>query len=139
MSPSWVARRQISTSMVVVPTFPRTRITPYEVKVKTKMIDAAARIAGRSNGSVISRKVRHGDAPSVAAAASRSGGRWSHTVPTVRTTTARLNSTWAARMAGTPRSAPAGSRASTAAPITTVGSTKAATRRLDSSRRPGNE
>ena len=92
MSPSCVARRQISTSMVVVPTSPSTRITPYDVNVKTKMIDAAARIAGRSSGSVTSRNVRHGEAPSVAAAASRSGGRWSHTAPTVRTTTARLNS-----------------------------------------------
>ena len=75
MSPSCVARRQISTSMVVVPTSPSTRITPYDVNVKTKMIDAAARIAGRSSGSVTSRNVRHGVAPSVAAAASRSVGR----------------------------------------------------------------
>ena len=76
MSPSCVARRQISTSTVVVPASPRTRMTPNDVNVKTKTIDAAARIAGRSSGSVTSRNARHGDAPSVAAAASRSGGRW---------------------------------------------------------------
>ena len=50
-------------------------MTPNDVNVKTKTIDAAARIAGRSSGSVISRNARHGDAPSVAAAASRSAGQ----------------------------------------------------------------
>ena len=138
MSPICVACRQISTSSVDVPTVPSTRITPYDVNVKTKTIDAAASTAGRSRGSVTSRNARHGDAPSVAAAASRSGGRWSQTAPTVRTTTARLNTTWAARIAGTPRSHRSGSSASTAAPMTIVGSTNADASRPDSSRRPGN-
>ena len=111
-------------------------MTPNDVNVNTKTIEPAARIAGRSSGSVISRNARHGDAPSVAAAASRSGGRWSHTAPTVRTTTARLKITWASRIAGTPRSIPAGRSASTAAPITTVGSTNAAVSIDASSRRP---
>ena len=55
MSPSWVARRQISTSIVDVPASPRTRITPNDVNVKTNTIDAAARIAGRSSGRVTRR------------------------------------------------------------------------------------
>ena len=138
MSPICVAWRQTSTSSVAVPASPSTRITPNEVNVNTKTIDAAARIAGRSSGSVTSRNARHGDAPSVAAAASRSGGRWSHTAPTVRTTTARLKMTWASRIGPTPRSQPSGSRASTAAPITTVGSTNTAASRALSTRRPTN-
>ena len=139
MSPKRVACRHTSTSIVDVPASPTMRTTPNDVKVKTNTIDAAARTAGRSSGRVISRNARHGDAPSVAAAASRSGGRCSHTAPTVRTTTARLNRTWASRIAGTPRSTPSGSNARTAAPITTVGSTKADASSADSSRRPANE
>ena len=72
MSPICVACRHTSTSSVAVPASPSTRITPNDVNVNTKTIDAAARIAGRSSGSVTSRNARHGDAPSVAAAASRS-------------------------------------------------------------------
>ena len=53
--PSWVAWRQISTSIVDVPASPRTRITPNDVNVKTKTIEAAARMAGR--------KQRQGDLP----------------------------------------------------------------------------
>ena len=40
--------------MVDVPASPSMRITPNDVNVKTNTIDAAARIAGRSSGSVIS-------------------------------------------------------------------------------------
>ena len=76
MSPNCVAWRQISTSIVDAPTPPSRRTTPNDVNVNTKTIAAAARIAGRSSGSVTSRNARHGDAPSVAAAASRSGGSW---------------------------------------------------------------
>ncbi len=137
MSPSCVACRHTSTSSVDVPALPSTRMTPNDVNVKTNTIDAAARIAGRSSGSVTSRNARHGEAPRVAAAASRSGGRWSQTAPTVRTTTARLKTTWAARIAPTPRSHPAGSRARMAAPITTVGSTNTEASSAVSSRRPG--
>ena len=136
MSPSCVARRQISTSTVDVPASPSTRITPNDVNVKTNTTAAPARMAGHRSGRVISRNALQGDAPSVAAAASRSGDRCCHTAPTVRTTTARLNITWATRMAGTPRSHPAGRRARTAAPMTTVGRTKAAVSSPASSRRP---
>ena len=80
------------------------RTTPNDVNVNTKTMAAAAPIAGRIAGSVISRNTRRGDAPSVAAAASRSRGSVDSTAPTVRTTTARLNSTWAATIAATPRS-----------------------------------
>ncbi len=134
--PSCVARRHTSTSIVRVPGAPRTRITPNEVNVNRKMIAAAAVTAGRISGRVISRNTTNGEAPSVAAASSMSAGRCSHTVPTVRTTTARLNTTWAPITAHTVRSSESGSNARNAAPITTVGSTNTAVSRLSRNRRP---
>ena len=100
MSPSCVAWRQISTSIVDVPASPSTRMTPNDVNVNTKTIDAAARIAGRSSGSVTSRNARHGGAPSVRRGGLEVRRQLLHTAPTVRTTTARLNRTWATRIAG---------------------------------------
>ena len=67
--------RQTSTSIVDVPASPSTRTTPNDVNVNTNTMDAAAITAGRSSGNVLSRNARHGEAPRVAAAASRSGGR----------------------------------------------------------------
>ena len=58
-------------------------------------------------------------------------------MPTVRTTTARLNTTWAPRIAHTLRSSEFGSTATIAAPTTTVGSTNTAVRALMKARRPG--
>ena len=125
---------------VVVPTSPRTRITPKDVNVKTKMIEPAARIAGRSSGRVTSRNARHGEAPSVAAAASRSAGRCvPHRADGADDDGEVEQDVGERGSAGTPRSTPAGSRASTAAPMTTVGQDER--RRpagVDSSRRPGN-
>ncbi len=136
MSPSWVARRQTSTSTVVRSAVPKTLITPKEVKVNRKTIAAAAAIADRSSGSVTDRNVRHGPAPSVAAASSRSVGIRSHEAPTVRTTTARLKATCAPRIAHTLRSRASGRIATKAAPTTTVGNTNTAVSVLVSNRLP---
>ncbi len=126
MLPSCVACLQTSTSRVRVPAVPSTRTTPNEVNVKANTIDAAAVRAGRSSGSVMARNTVQSDAPSAAAANSMSAGSCSQKGPTVRTTTARLNTTCAARTAPTLRSSPSGSKARNAAPITTVGRTKIA-------------
>ena len=136
MSPSWVARRQTSTSTVVRSAVPKTRITPNDVNVNRNTIAAAAAIDDRSSGSVTDRNVRHGPAPSVAAASSRSVGIRSHDAPTVRTTTARLNATCAPRIAHTLRSSESGRIATKAAPTTTVGNTNTAVSVLVSNRRP---
>ena len=58
MSPKRVAWRQISTSIVELRTPPRMRTTPNDVNVNTKTMAAAAPIAGRIAGSVISRNTR---------------------------------------------------------------------------------
>ena len=89
-------------------------------------IVAAATIAGRTSGSETRVTTFQRDAPSVAAAASMSVGRCSHSEPTIRTTTARLNTTCAPSTAHTVRSSESGSSARNAAPITTVGSTNIA-------------
>ncbi len=130
-------RRQTSTSIVDRPVVPSTRITPNDVNVNMNTIAAAAASAGRNNGSVTSRNVVIGPAPNVAAACSRSAGSCSQTAPTVRTTTARLNTTWAPRIAHTLRSSELGNSATMAAPTTTVGSTNTAVSTLRNARRPG--
>ena len=136
MSPSWVARRHTSTSIVRVPGAARMRITPNEVNVNRKTIVAAAVIAGRICGSEIWVNTRQRDAPSVAAVYSMSVGRCSHSAPTTRTTTARLNATCAPITAHTVRSSESGSKARNAAPITTVGRTNVAVSRPISTLRP---
>ena len=136
MSPSCVARRHTSTSIVRVPGAARTRITPYDVNVNRNTIVAAAVTAGRTSGSEICVATFQRDAPSVAAAASMSVGRCSHSDPTTRTTTARLNTTCAAITAHTVRSSESGSSARNAAPITTVGRTNIAVRSPTSTVRP---
>ena len=138
MSPSCVARRQISTSIVDVPAPPSTRTTPNDVNVNRKTIDAAASNAGRSSGSVISRNARHGEAPSVRAAASRSGGQvlphgadGAHDDGEVEHDVGERGSP------ATPRSQPRRAAAArTAAPITTVGSTNGDGDSAPSRRRP---
>ena len=136
ISPSWIACRHTSTSSVRVPAAPITRTTPNEVNVKTNTIDAAATSAGRISGSVIKVNTRQGDAPSDAAAPSMSVGSCSQNGPTVRTTTARLNTTWAAMTAATLRFMPSGRSARNAAPMTTVGRTKSAVSNPSKSCRP---
>ncbi len=64
------------------------RITPNDVKVKRNTTAAAAAIAGRSAGNVISRNARARLAPSIRAASSARGSRCDQSPPTVRTTTA---------------------------------------------------
>ncbi len=51
-------------------------MTPKLVKVKVKTSAAAARMAGRSSGSVTVRNARAGDAPSICAACVNDGGRF---------------------------------------------------------------
>jgi hypothetical protein len=80
--------RKISTSSVGWRGPPRIRTTPNDVKVKRNTIDAAATMAGRSKGSVTSRKARHREAPSTRAASSMRGSRCAHKALTVRTTMA---------------------------------------------------
>ncbi len=111
-------------------------MTPNDVNVKMNTIVAAAVIAGRISGNEIAVKTRHLDAPRVAAASSMSVGRCSHSAPTTRTTTARLNATWAPITAPTVRSTESGSSARKAAPITTVGSTNIAVSSPSSTLRP---
>lgn len=104
---------------------------------------AAAAIAGRSSGSVIVRKRVQAVAPSVAAACSRAGSRWVHSPPTVRTTTARLKKTWAARTiqivpARSIPSIPFGpASCRNAIATTTVGSTNGMVTRVRTRPRPG--
>ncbi len=107
-------------------------------------MDAAAAMAGRSRGSVTSRKARHRDAPNVRAASSSRGSRLPHSPPTVRTTTATLKKAWAIRInqmeprRSTPSAPPGPSRARKATPTTTVGSTNGTISRAHSTRLPGN-
>jgi hypothetical protein len=108
------------------------------VNVNRNTIDAAASNDDRSCGRVTNQNARSGPAPRVRAAPGRSGSKCSQVAPTVRTTTETLNSTWAARIAGTPRSNPSGSNAPTAAATTTVGSTNGTVTSACTRRRPGN-
>src|SRR5918999_507051 len=87
------------------------RTTPKDVKQKRKTIAAAADSAGASWGRVTSRKLRHGVAPSVAAASETPRSRPAQNVPTMRTTTATLKNACAIRTGAQPRSRPAGREA----------------------------
>ena len=96
---------------------------PNEVNEKRNTIEAADASAGASSGSVTSRKLRTGLAPSVAAASETRGSSPAQKVPTMRTTTATLKKTCAIRIATQPRSSPSGSTARNASATTTVGRT----------------
>ena len=72
------------------------------------------------------------------AASSVRGSSWPHSVPTVRTTTARLKYTWAMTMAAAVWSHDAGRRARNAVPTTTVGSTNGTVTTARTSALPGN-
>ena len=79
-------------------------MTPNEVKQKRKVSAAAPDRAGASWGTVTSRALRHGPAPSTAAASIPFGSIRAHAPPTIRVTTATLKKTCAARIAQIPRS-----------------------------------
>ena len=111
--------------------------TPNEVNVNRKITDAAAHSAGRSTGSTTCRVTCHGEAPSVRAAAVRSGGSTPHIPPTMRTTTARLKYTWATITARAVDCHVAGRTARNAAPTTTVGSMNGTVTAASSARLPG--
>ena len=136
-SPSCVARRAISTSMVGLAGPPRMATTPNEVNVNRKVTDEAAHSAGRRTGSTTWRRTCDGDAPRVRAAAVRSVGSTPHMPPTMRTTTAMLKYTWARITALAVDCHPPGNTARNAAPTTTVGSMKGTVTAASSTRRPG--
>src|SRR4051794_5098117 len=101
-------------------------------------------MAGRSAGSVTSRRTRHGEAPRAAAASPARGSSDSHAPPTTRITTEALKNTRPATIANGPVSRwrdasgpPAPISCSKATPTTTVGSTKGTTRTARTSVRPG--
>ena len=74
------------------------RTTPNAVAQKRKTTDAAEMIEGARAGRVTVRNTTAGLAPRAAAASSERRSSPSHAPPTVRTTTARLKKTKAARM-----------------------------------------
>ena len=109
------------------------------MNVKTKTIDAAASTAGRSSGSVTSRNARHGDAPErgrrrleVRRQVVPDGADGAHDDGEVEHDVGEQDRRHAALPARR------GAGPSTAAPITTVGSTNADASSAPSSRRPGN-
>jgi hypothetical protein len=105
------------------------------VKVNKNTIDDAAAIAGRSRGSVTLRNTFHSLAPNTRPASWRSGSSRDQSAPTVRTTTATLKKTWAARIAPIESRQP---RATNAVPTTTVGRTNGTVTRAVAKRLPRN-
>ncbi|MFT3852868.1 MAG: hypothetical protein QM733_09045 [Ilumatobacteraceae bacterium] len=135
-SPSCVARRAISTSIVGFAAPPSSTTTPNDVKLNRNTTDAAAQIAGRSSGRTTWRATCHVEAPSVRAAPVRSGGSTAHIPPTRRTTTATLKNTWAAITARAVDCQLPGRIATNAAPTTTVGSMNGTVTVASTARRP---
>ena len=110
--------------------------TPNDVKVKRKTMERAAVIDGPRIGSVMRRNAANGDAPSDRAASMTLRSRRDQTPPTVRTTTATLKNTCAARIPQIVRVSPSATKAD---PTTTVGSTKGTVTNALTRERPGNE
>ena len=145
-SPRNTAWRQTSVSSVARVGPPSTSTTPNDVKQNRNTIDDAAATAGHSRGHVTHRKAWAGDAPRTRACSTARGSSPSQKVPTVRSTTATLKNTWAARIAPAvrvrrngPSSSPRRSnRAKNAPPTTTVGSTNGTVAAARSNDRPRN-
>ena len=86
----WVARTQISTSIVVTDPPPRMTITPKLVRQNRNTTTADESTAGPTAGRTTRRAVAAGPSPSVLAADSRSGPRSVMAALTILITTARL-------------------------------------------------
>ena len=113
-------------------------MTPNDVKQKRKVSADDAASAGASCGTVTSRARRSGPAPSTAAASALRGSSPAQAPPTIRTTTATLKKTCAARIAGSPLSTSSGSSSRKAVATTTVGSTNGTRTSARVSERPRN-
>jgi hypothetical protein len=110
--------------------------TPNDVKVNRKTIESAAAIDGPRMGSVVRRNAVSGEAPSERAASTTPLSSLDQTPPTVRTTTATLKKTCAARIPQMLSDSPS---ATNADPTTTVGSTNGTVTSARTRERPGNE